>query len=321
MRIDFSQQMWFIEEDKEQAWRSVGYSTKRPFELRDNDVMWIWDQDSVGKKRNSVIVYNPPRDESDSKHLADQARIFDPKDSTFKEGWIRWKVDPTAQPLSAPPSTAATPSTVAASAMSRVRTAILQLIDEVKKTIPSGGLSSDEPAFQKYTGFNTARLKKDYWDVEKVPDKDHPGAMKDNPERDFTTCNAFLGNMMGKLGSKIGARVGHWLAKGPLQLNQVDLDVKGSWIPVDPTGVRQFRPGDIYSMIHEKNGFIQKFGHVGIVATIDATGWSSLDGGQGGRQAQKDYIKLAPRGAYKPTVITGWCDIDVYFAAANNQKQ
>ena len=138
-----------------------------------------------------------------------------------------------------------------------------------------------------------------------------------NPQLHFTTCNAFLGNIVGMLGAKPGS----WLSRGILELNLVDRDVKGSWIPQDPTGVKKPQAGDIYSIPHaSKDGkgkvHIQPFGHVGIIGSIDATQWMSVDGGQGGRDSipQLDYIKWVPRGKYIPAMFTGWCDIDIYFA-------
>jgi hypothetical protein len=109
--------------------------------------------------------------------------------------------------------------------------------------------------------------------------------------------------------------VGYWLGAGVLQLDLVDKDVKGSWIPKDPLGRRRPKPGDIYSRpLTLQSGHVQQFGHVGIVRTMEGSSWSSVDGGQGGRNGGKDYIKWVKRGKYHPKQINGWCDIDIYFS-------
>jgi hypothetical protein len=61
--------------------------------------------------------------------------------------------------------------------------------------------------------------------------------------------------------------------------------------------------------------FKQQFGHVGIIGSFDGNLYTSVDGGQGGRSAKKDFIKWVPRGAYDPLKFNGWCDIDIYFGA------
>src|SRR5262249_1734698 len=142
----------------------------------------------------------------------------------------------------------------------------------------------------------------------KDPEKDPKKKRRiPNPSRDFTTCNAFLGTVVDQLGKKIGVPPGRWLSAGVLQLDLVDKDVKGSWVPSDPTGFLHPRPGDIFSAEHvDKKGHVQKFGHVGIVGSFDEGYWTSVDGGQGGRDGGKDYIKRVWRGLYYVGRLTGW---------------
>jgi hypothetical protein len=305
VRLDFWQKRWYVVDDKPLPWQYVGFSKGGTFEQKDWNVSWVWDKDPDGTKRNTIIFWDPPVGKHDVKNSSGRARLYDPKDSTFKDCIISWTVDRITPELSP------------------IRQAMLDII----KVVPNKGLSSDDKDFKTLTGFDTARLKKDYWDVATVPDpKDPEPDLKKkrqipNPSRDFTTCNAFLARVVGMLSDKIGVPAGRWLSGGVLQLDLVDKDVKGSWVPTDPTGILHPRPGDVYAAPHiNKKGHVQKFGHVGIVGSFDDGLWSSVDGGQGGREGEKDYIKRVSRGIYYVGRVTGWCDIDKYFGGPVRPK-
>jgi len=298
MTLDFAANQWTVDDAKAPAWQGVGCSGSGSFELKSWPVMWIWDQAAGKPRQNTIIFWDPPTGESDTKHVSGRARIFDPAEPSLKEGMIDWSVD--TSPASISPA----------------RSAMLKILSGIPKT----DLSSDDADFKKLTGFDTARLKREFWDVETIVDPKDPEKkrMIPNPNRGFTTCNAFLGNMAAKLAASLGTKLGTWLGRGVLKLDLVDKDVKGSWVPVDKTGKVKFQVGDFYSRpLTLENGQVQVFGHVGIVGAFDGTSWTSLDGGQGGRKKGRDFIKWVSRGKYDVTQINGWCDIDVYFAAAS----
>ena len=169
-------------------------------------------------------------------------------------------------------------------------------VDILERKVPKQGLSSDDPSFLEMTGYSTTSLTK-WWD-------DHPVGTKG---ASLTTCNAFVGWVAKYLGAK------KLLSRGLLQLDWADKDVKGSWIPVDPTGENRPGPGDFYAAPYiDKKGNIQKFGHVGVVHSFDGSAWTTVDSGQGGRDALKDFIKWRSR-PYDPAKVTGWVDIERYF--------
>ena len=98
-----------------------------------------------------------------------------------------------------------------------------------------------------------------------------------------------------------------------LKLILADKDVPGSW--VEPVDGNVPQAGNFYSVSHtDKSGFVQKFGHVGIIGDIGNGVWQSLDGGQGGYlTAHRDFIKWVDRGRLEPAKFNGWIDIDRYF--------
>src|ERR1700737_2412081 len=86
-------------------------------------------------------------------------------------------------------------------ALSPLRQKAVKLMED---NVPVQGLTSDNPAFARLTGYSTAALKEKW--------KTMPG---------FTTCNAFGGNYAVLLGAPAGC----WLSRGLLQLDWVKKDV------------------------------------------------------------------------------------------------
>lgn len=68
--------------------------------MKANNVIWLWDQRPG--EHNTVIIWEPPTSETDLLHHSGQGRIFEPKDSAFKDGKITWTIAPTTKPVLAP---------------------------------------------------------------------------------------------------------------------------------------------------------------------------------------------------------------------------
>lgn len=270
--LDFAQNQWSVEKDVQRAWNAAGFSDAGPFDVKGSNFIEMCTLDRGKPKQTAVALYNVP---TTAWGVGDTGtgRLVGSPAADFKGAGISWKF--------------------VGQEVSEVRSRMLTLL----KIVPDSGLSSDQPLFKELTGFDTARLKKEYWD--------NVGS----PDRNFTTCNAFLGRMAGKLGAKEHS----WLGKGQLKLINADKDVPGSW--VEPSSGLSPRPGDYYSVSEKQpGGWIQEFGHVGIVGRIDSDGtWTSVDSGQGGRKAGKDFIKWVNRGRFDPAKFRGWIDIDKYF--------
>jgi len=273
LKLQFGQNTWSVEDDSLQAWRSAGLSMQGPFDVKGADAIWLWDQEPGKPKQHIVALSNVPTNENTT-GTAGTGQIVAARKPEFSGARFFWAFLPPA--------------------MSEVRA---KMIDILTRNVFPTGLSSDMPAFRDLTGFDTKRLKADYWD--KV----------DSPDRNFTTCNAFLGTMARKLGAKPGS----WLSRGVLELIRADKDVPGSWVTAE-SGASPQR-GDFYSIpLTLESGWVQKFGHVGIIGKIEDGLWTSVDGGQGGRKAGIDYIKWVPRGKLEPQKLNGWIDLDRYFA-------
>jgi hypothetical protein len=174
-----------------------------------------------------------------------------------------------------------------------------QKILDILKKIPTSGLSSDDAYFRTLTGGWTTKKLLTWW-------SNHPiGTQGAN----FTTCNAFVG----AVAVMAGAKQGSWLAKGPLSLYFCNKDIPNSWVPA--SSGRAPRPGDFYSMPYiDGKGNKQEFGHVGIIYDVhDYIFIDTIDSGQGGRSANRDYIRWRKNRIWTGGKINGWVDIDIYF--------
>jgi hypothetical protein len=182
--------------------------------------------------------------------------------------------------------------------LSPIRQKVLALVEDWIPDNPTG-LSSDHEHFRMITGFSTFSLEQ-WW-------AEHPEGTKGSM---LTTCNALLGWMARQL----GARQGSQLARGLLQLDLADKDVPGCFRR--PGAGEMFRPGDFYATPFLHKGWKQPFGHVGIVYDVhDTIVFDTVDSGQGGRSAGKDFIRFKKGRIWDTNKITGWVDLDRYFAA------
>ena len=181
-----------------------------------------------------------------------------------------------------------------ASDWATLRRLIQQFLD---KSIPDGGLSSDDQQFTTITGMSTKSLKAD-WDKGKIT----------------TSCNAFLGWVADQIGVKRGS-----VLRGALDISKAQGEVPGSgcWIEANSAssidaGLHP-QAGDFYSSPHHFKDWTQKWGHVGVVYSFDpvAQEWTLVEGGQGGPKMGLDYIKWSTK-KFDRTKINGWVDIARY---------
>lgn len=181
--------------------------------------------------------------------------------------------------------------------LSERRKQVLRLLDRVPKG--KVGLSSDDPTFYTMTNLNTASLTK-WWN-------EHPPGTEG---AELTSCNPFVG----WVARQIGAKPGSVLASNTLRLDRAGTEVPGSWIV--PTSGLMPKPGDFYAQpFVSKDGWVQKFGHVGVIAAVhDWLFFDTVDGGQGGRGQGMDFIRWNMDRLYTGEHVTGWVDIDLYFA-------
>jgi len=72
-------------------WSSIGFSRQGIFELRDNGVIWIWDQEPGKGKRNTLIIWDAPANETDTTRSSGNAIGFEPRDLSLKGVLFPWK--------------------------------------------------------------------------------------------------------------------------------------------------------------------------------------------------------------------------------------
>jgi hypothetical protein len=282
MKLDFPSTKWSLVEDKTNIWAKIGAGQSGQMDVSGTEV-GIRDQ-PPGKLPQVVLqLSNLP--ETGTGH-AGTGKIAAAADTALTDGFVYWVGE---QP-----------------SLSPIRQAMIEVL---KEYVPIPVISSDDPLFYKLTSFNTKTLLDNFWEPEnKVPA--WPADKMPKKNTTFTCCNLTLGCLAGKLGARLGKKVGRWLGAGVLQLDWADKDVPGSWIPGSSGQSPQV--GDFYSVNHGA----QKFGHVGTIGDIGERGtWVAVDGGQGGFVSanKKDYIKRVERGKLIPSAMNGWVDIDIYF--------
>jgi hypothetical protein len=325
MQLDFDRGKWSIVQDFEQAWKYVGYSSNGTFDVKtDNHVIWIWDYDNFGGRHNTVIIWDAPESEGDSKKTLGRARMFDPADKSFKEGVIAWLVEVS-------PATAAGKS----NGLTPIRKKVLEIISgipfdyypNVKHKFPSGPPS------------------------QAVKDKSAP--TPGVKEKKVTNCGEFPGWIVARLGGsglpkdlslKFKDQWGWYCLTCPMTgwdvwakklENQPGRKGKPPiWVPRTKGALP--KPGDFYilSPDEKKNGFA----HIGVFVEASGSTWKTADTGQPSPSPgpatpdgytgcyekrifneQKDTVELKLPGAtLSPDVgiryLKGWIDLDNLFA-------
>jgi hypothetical protein len=302
LQLDWDRKEWSVPAAQQQGWSGIGFSSKGAFELKSWGVMWLWDQAPGQKKRNTVIVWNPPTSEADALRLSGQARIYDPKDPAFKDARINWTVDLAAR--------AATPK------LARIRTEVKRLCEEI---LPAQIDTFLIPGSEKMRQISSSMFPA------------IPG---------FTNCGDFPGYIARKLNGDIKVKAavpgiypdpknpGKYVKKSPIleisgsiiamegfaqaidRIAMADPKYKGlrAWIPND--GIARPQTGDFY-VLHKSAAKDSDFSHVGVI--IDASGdkWITADSGQGQedpnpKKEEKKYAKGMGAGFRYRNYKDGW---------------
>lgn len=286
LRLDFGQNLWSLEEEKEQVWtQHVGFSKKGSFELKDHGggVAWIWDIDPKGKRRNTVILWTPPKGESESKNLLGRARIFDPNDAALKEGEIKWAVDASAKP-----------------GLAKIRAKALQIIEEIPLPPEVGRLLTpgklpmtkiDTATHASVKGLTNCGALPGYVAGLLEPARNVTGKVKGTfQKKDPTSPTGFKW-----VNQSFEVKITDKISSG---MEQFASDPRvNAWVPF--TGSNQPEPGDFYVLDKDETDPKKKgFSHVGIFIRVEKeTGaWITADSGQGDElvdasDPEKDYTK------------------------------
>lgn len=300
LQLDWDAKEWSVPVGQQTAWSGVGFSNKGTFELKPWGVMWLWDQPLGQKKRNTVILWNPPGGETDLLRRTGLARIYDPKDPSLKDGRISWSVDPTAAMGKAPK-------------LARIREEIRRLCKDILPAqidtflVPGSARmmeisTSMFPPIPKFTncgdfpGYIARKLNKEIKVKATVPgiypDKDNPGT--------FVKKTPIL-----EIGGSLIAMEGFAQAIDKIAMADPKYNGVKAWIPND--GVNRPKTGDFY-VLHVSDAKDSDFSHVGVI--IDATGtkWITADAGQGPADPspQKKYAKGMGAGFRYRNYDKGW---------------
>lgn len=274
INLEFGSRKWTVPEDPFRVWARVARQNEGPLEVVGDSVAVR--EYEPGGDPVLTLSYVPPSDTATA-NAGSGSFSGNAVDPVLRGAHVFW--------------------TFEAPTFSPVRAAMLELL---VKTVPPGGLTSDMAAFRTLTGYDTARIKRDYWEN---PVK---------PNLTFTCCNLFLGAMANQLGGVLGKKPGRWLAAGVLRLDLAEKDVPGSWIEAKDGDFP--KPGDFISMSgYNQYHDFQQFKHVAIVGKVENGQWTTVDGGKGSRPYY-DAIKWIDRGPISKVDLNGWVDIDKYFA-------
>jgi hypothetical protein len=96
MTLNFLEKTWSIRPSPDYAtplaWSGgldAQFSRSGKFEVKDNGVLWIWD-DWSGSRRNILIIRDAPTIEDDSSKTSGTVRIYDPPDRSYKDLEFPW---------------------------------------------------------------------------------------------------------------------------------------------------------------------------------------------------------------------------------------
>jgi hypothetical protein len=168
-----------------------------------------------------------------------------------------------------------------------------QIQEMLDRNIPRSGLSSDDKRFERMTGMTTKWLREQWKN----------GSM-------VTSCNSFAG----WVARQIGVPATSVLSRGYLNISLADSEVAGCWNWANTDEAIEYdvhpQAGDFYAGPFPG----QQWGHVGIVYDFDETSqtWTLVQGGQGGKASNMDFIKWRERAKFDRAKINGWVDIAWY---------
>jgi len=89
--LDFTTHRWTV--DNWRGWpAALNFAPNGTFEVRDNGVIWIWEQKAGETKRNTLILRDAPTSGSDTAHISGTTVIFDPPKREYKGVEFRWRL-------------------------------------------------------------------------------------------------------------------------------------------------------------------------------------------------------------------------------------
>lgn len=107
MSLDFTGMTWSVARTSRDPWvdptsqgwptqLASGYKQSGTFEVKDNGVIWIWDKwatasgGMIPESHNTLIIRDAPTSESDTAHTSGTVRIFDARNTAFKDVVVPW---------------------------------------------------------------------------------------------------------------------------------------------------------------------------------------------------------------------------------------
>lgn len=255
--LDFADQEWSIP-NPSGLWAEIVYSTTGKFEMRNNGVIWFWDGFAPPKRKNTIIIRNPPKSPGDMRHRSGNGQVFAPKNKSVGRRVLSWK---TIGPVTAPVSSGGP--------LSPIRRRIMAICD---LKVPKG-------------------IKYNY--VAGPPRSDGAGVTNCN-----IFVGLILSYINGKDRRKMFKRIaGEPFAQPRFEwykyARKIDRERSPSvstWVPFAPGKIP--KPGDIYQLTAlQDKGKIKKgmTQHIGIIESASASMLNTIDGGQKAEEGQPSY--------------------------------
>ncbi len=295
--LNWGSKTWRVDDSASMGWKRVTRSRVGSFEVKDWNVVWLWDKPG-GKGRNIAVLWDAPRGLADKSRGDGSGRLFDPEDASLKQREIQW--------------TLVTPPPNQSKQLSPRRQKLVTWLNTEFKSDVNYGTTKYNDLTGGESGLGGKSSK--------------PG---------YTNCLILPGIVSAEIAKEkghTGKKLLPWLKKNSLTGTYQVRDrgrKLGAWISAADSKKRPI-PGDIFALLkkgathHETDGI----GHVGVfLEYVSDTKWKTADFGQGdsgytGRTLIRDYDpttgKLtSPKTAKPPRVLAGWVDLDLYFKGSS----
>lgn len=289
--LDWQSKTWSIEKDERMAWNGITFRKSGGFELKDNGVIWLMDNNT-----SIVIVHDAPTGEFDLFGPPAGGRIFRPLDKSLTDASIKWSVDFTAS-LNAKQSKGPVLTPFRKQLLKRINELLPAPYLSSNYDILTGKLRRDDPAVKGSTGV-------------------------------YTSCGSMPGFVTGEMARLKGYKgQAYETYINRYSLNGTNIvRIKGvrynCWVEND--GTIRPKPGDVYALLNhgatdKKNAGIS---HVGVIEDCSGDVWKTMDLGQGtgfdGNKVERPYKQESCElfgetlqgGGYR--VLAGWVDVDKY---------
>ncbi|TXL72184.1 hypothetical protein FHP25_26505 [Vineibacter terrae] len=91
LRLDLDQCQWFVESDDQRAWQHAGFSDCGPFEVKDDDLIWLWEREVGNPKQNTAVLTDIPTIEMAAGQTG-TGRIVTGNIRQFHGGTLHWTI-------------------------------------------------------------------------------------------------------------------------------------------------------------------------------------------------------------------------------------